>query len=101
MRLGIVRDNEAYENWMHVGVACRTTTLAACTCCRDSRHHLPQTARKANLLHRSLLGKIFQDHGKGCDEETGGAGRQKGYDQMNHNALNLKAERRGLVVGNL
>lgn len=77
MCLGIVRDKKIYENWVHVGVTCHNTTLSAYTCFCDSQYHLPQTAEKANLLHRSLLGKIFQDHGKGCDEETGGTRHQK------------------------
>lgn len=45
----------------------------------DSLCHLTQTARKANLLHCSLLGKVFQDHDKGCAEGT-----DIGQDQANH-----------------
>lgn len=93
MRLGIVRDRKIYENWVHVGVTCHNTTLSACTCFCDSQYHLPQTAGKANLLRCSLLGKIFQDHGKGCDEETGGTRHQKREAQMNRYALNLNTER--------
>lgn len=65
MCLGIVRDNEIYENWVHVGVTCHNTTLSARTCFCDSQYHLPQNAGKANLLHRSLLGKIISGSWQG------------------------------------
>lgn len=55
--------------------------------------------REVNLLHRSLLGKVFQDHGQGCAEEPEAMGHHIGQDQANH-IVSIWGQRRGLVAGN-